>query len=637
MQVTISGTPVTIVPLSLNISDAIGQRSVASFTVQDAAGASHFLAGQPVIVRDDSGFVVYSGYIFKAKRATGSSYSNLLLHQVTCQDQHYPADKRIAATSYASQTCGFMVNDLVTNWLAAEGVGTRNNLLSVNQSNVETDTTGFTAVLSATLTRDTTQHWQGAASLKSVTPGSVSGEGFRATLALTAYHAGDALVLSGYLTGTGTVALSCVRTDTGALIGAASAPTVLTGAFQRVSIAVTLPTTLPTSGQIGLQVLTTSTQAVTFYADGLQIEQAYAATPWVVGQTSYVQAGPLVTSYVVNYKQVSTALDDLAKLAGFYWVIDAAKVLHFAASITNVSPWTFDGTQALDGMAAIEDTSPLYRNAQYELGATEITSAQTETHKGDGSTRVFPTSFPIHAVPSNIHIDAGAAQTIGILGIDAPGSKQWYWNKGIAQITQDSTGTVLSTANVVSITYVGEFKVVALASDVAQQVTEQSIEGGVGTGIVENVVADASLITAVQAFQNAGALLTKFSTTGQVLTFRTKTVGLAAGQLLTVNLPTPWSFTGKHVLIESVTITYDDFFFWWDVKALLGPVNSNWVQFFQALADVQTPIDLAASGGLQSTVAILNPTNETWTWTESATPVVTACQLFTITFPKTFC
>lgn len=829
MQVTISGTPVTIVPLSLNISDAIGQRSVATFTVLDNAGAFHFLAGQPVTILNDAGLLLYSGSVFGAKRATGSSYSNLLLHQVTCQDQHYPADKRIAATSYASQTCGFMANDLLTNWLAAEGIYAVRNLLTANQSSWETDTTGATLVggsLHVTLTADSAQAWRGTKSLKTVTDGAFTFQGVQiqcpvanflpggtytfsamlrastgtptvrfyvqsdtsnvgsvpsvvlsstgwvrytitvtlptsfagltffalkwdtggATQALTVYMDGcqiepnwaasnsypvtnlysalqsdfegtdlipvnqgtSFLVSLGVSGGAsrdtaqawhGAASLKCISDGSGSFqslsvnlptsryvlgatytfslwikaqsgtptlriftegndlnpgnsaIGTVSSYTLSTS-WQRITWQVTMPGSWGVFTYVGIRIDTGGTLATTFWIDGLQIEAGNAASDWVLGSagaltsyqpgsvwelggTSTIQAGPLVTSYVVNYKPVSTALDDLAKLAGFYWVIDQYKRLTFAAQSTYTSPFIFDGTQALDGSTFVEDTSPLYRNAQYELGGTEVTSAQTETQKGDGSKRVFQTSFPIHSVPSNIHIDAGAAQTVGILGVDT--GKQWYWNKGIAQVTQDNSGTVLTSANVLSITYVGEYKVIAYASDTAQQLAEQAVEGGAGvsTGIVENVVADASLITASQAFQNAAALLAKYATSGQILTFRTKTPGLAAGQLLTVNLPSPpWSFTGQQVLIESVTITYDDFFFWWDVKALSGPVNSNWVQFFQALADTQTPIDLAASGGLQQSVAILAAFTMAFTWAMTYTATVFACP---ICGPSTLC
>src|SRR5258708_6458255 len=143
-----------------------------------------------------------------------------------------------------------------------------------------------------------------------------------------------------------------------------------------------------------------------------------------------VQAGPPLTSWVIDYKTCAGALDDLAKMAGFYWYIYRNKGLHFSVPGTTLAPFTLYRTQALDDTGQVEDTSPLYRNAQYVLGGRDVTAPQTETHKGDGSTRVFNTSFPIHQVPTDIHIDAGATQTIGILGVDVSGTKQWYWNKG---------------------------------------------------------------------------------------------------------------------------------------------------------------------------------------------------------------
>lgn len=45
-----------------------------------------------------------------------------VLHQIGCVDDHYHADKLIVAKSWVGQTCGFMVNDLITTYLAAEGI-----------------------------------------------------------------------------------------------------------------------------------------------------------------------------------------------------------------------------------------------------------------------------------------------------------------------------------------------------------------------------------------------------------------------------------------------------------------------------------------------------------------------------------
>ncbi len=474
--VQIAGVPVIVRPRSLQIVDAIGQRSTASFAVQDYTGVSHYRDRQPVSMQDGSGFTLYAGVIASATRTAPAAISSQLDHVLVCSDWHYLADKKIFAGSYVNQTCGFIVQDVLTQKLAVEGI--------------------------------------------------------------------------------------------------------------------------------------------------------FAAN---------IQAGPLVTSYVANYKTATTILDDLAQLAGFYWYIDRGKGLHFSAPGTTFAPFAFDGTQALDDTGAVEDTSPLYRNAQYVLGGLDVTVPQTETQKGDGSKRVFSTSFPIHSVPTNIHIDAGAAQTIGILGVDAAGTKQWYWNKGIAQITQDSTGTVLSTANVLSITYVGEFPVIAYVTDAAAQSSELAREGGVGTGINEDVVADASIVTSAQAFQQGTALLGKYTVNGQILLFRTTKPGLAPGQMLNVNLPPNWDYAGVQALIESVTTTFDDFRYYWDVKALLGPANTTWVQFYQALASQQSAVDHAVAQGQSSTVALLNSASATWPWAATDTQTVTACPVFPMTFPFTLC
>src|SRR5258708_1019401 len=247
------------------------------------------------------------------------------------------------------------------------------------------------------------------------------------------------------------------------------------------------------------------------------------------------------------------------------------------------------------------------------LGAPGTTLAQTENHAGDGAPRVFPTAYPIHSVPSDIHINAGAAQTIGILGVDT--GKQWYWNKGKIGVTQDASGTLLATTDTLHITYVGEYVVVTNSIDGAQQALEAAIEGA-GTGLVEQVTADASLVTLNQAFQSGAALLAKFAVFATTLTFRTRTTGLAPGQLLTVNLPPVWQFSAQQVLIETVDITYDDYQLWYDVKALVGPVDAPWVQFWQAVTSKQAIID--QSIGTAITTAALAAPTETAAWNSTA-------------------
>lgn len=474
---TIAGVSVTLLGMDGNpsISDAIGQRSTCKLVVRDDLGTARYAQGSAVYVYDNTGALIFGG-IVQTDTIQKPSWGNLLLHSVACADWHYLADKRIVATSYANVTCGFMVNDLVTNFLASEGV----------------------------------------------TVGSI-------------------------------------------------------------------------------------------------------------------QTGPTLSgSIAFNYKTASYCLDKIATLAGFSWWIDASRQLWFIAPSTNLAPFTVDGSQVddINHPLSLELTNPLYRNSQWIVGHKEVTTAQTETRKGDGTNRTFTMAYALHSVPSNIHVNAGAAQTIGINGVDT--GKQWYWSKGSNQIVQDSSQTVLATTDTLSVTYVGEFAAVVYSQDGQQVAAQKTLEGAGSSGVVEDVQTDTALTTSAQAFQLAASLLAKYATSGEILKFTTKTPGLMKGQLLTVNLGTPWALSGQF-LIESVTIRFDGLTQWWyDVSALAGPVNDTWVQFFTRLAAPASVVDDSSVGTSQS-VALLQQFAAAWAWTAVLNATVTACALFPITFPKTLC
>lgn len=143
------------------------------------------------------------------------------------------------------------------------------NKLSANQSSVETDTTGFAALAGATILRDTTKAWHGVACLKVVTPGATTGEGFETTsVEVTASQPWTASV---YLQGVGTVVLVIQERDSNdTLVGeTVSSVITLADSWQRFSIT----RGFGASGvKARLVVRTNTAQAITFYADGLQIE-----------------------------------------------------------------------------------------------------------------------------------------------------------------------------------------------------------------------------------------------------------------------------------------------------------------------------------------------------------------------------
>lgn len=119
-SVLISGQAVYVVAGTLNVTNTIGRRGQATFTVRTTT-ATHFQQYQPVTIYDASNTLAFSGYITTPKERK-PGFQNSLLHTITCVDQHYLADKRRIAASYTNKTCGYIAQDIVINLLSQEGV-----------------------------------------------------------------------------------------------------------------------------------------------------------------------------------------------------------------------------------------------------------------------------------------------------------------------------------------------------------------------------------------------------------------------------------------------------------------------------------------------------------------------------------
>lgn len=121
MYATIGGTTVTIVHGTLQGDNAVAQRSALQFVIYDPAGAFSFHQGQPVILYAADGSVLMRRWVGSAQRQR-TTQGALMEHTIVCVDNHYLADKRLAPYTATNKTAGAIVNDLVTQFLAAEGV-----------------------------------------------------------------------------------------------------------------------------------------------------------------------------------------------------------------------------------------------------------------------------------------------------------------------------------------------------------------------------------------------------------------------------------------------------------------------------------------------------------------------------------
>lgn len=720
------GTHLFVDAGTLVLDQAIGQRSTADFVVIDEAGTHHYEQGMPLTVVDDATSARIFGGVVSDVKEEQPNHTGLLRHTLAFVDNHYYADKRRIVYSNVSVAAGSIVQDIVTNVLASEGVTVQRgvNKYSAQQSNVEqNDMSGFSQGTSVTISQDTTpgNAWQGTDSLKVITSGGThTFEQIEVHVDATQFTPGASVTISAYVkASTGTPVLRWfLQSNTGAIGGTTTV--TLSTTWQRITRTVTLPNPMTGIVYIGMRLDTGSpAQAITFFLDGMQIEQAAAVSAWELGGLQQsVQPGPIISEFTSNYETCAACMDALAQAANFFWQIDQNKVLWFVAPGTLAAPWdaVIPGRDIVRDNVTLERTNPQYRNRQYVLGGTDQTTTQVETRRGDGNTQVFTMSYAVSTVPT-ITVN-GVAQTVGIGGVDT--GKQWYWNGGKNEIFQDSGGTKLNavyqsliatgatsgtftlsykgvaTANInwndtaatvqtrlqalstvgagnalvtggplpgtsllitfaaalaqdqtqvvvgtnalvggtptlasvapLSVTYIGEFPVVVLSSNDAEVTAQLAREGGAGTGYVEDVVVDSTLKTRGGAFQSAAGYISRYAQLGRRLTFKTLRGGLQQGQLLTVTIPA-FALSNAQMLIESVHVTHDGLRFWYEVAALLGPINSTWVQFFQGLAAQSKATVDAINLGSGSTLTLLQSFTATATKSATFTATVYACPI----------
>lgn len=245
--------------------------------------------------------------------------------------------------------------------------GNAPNRLTLNQSNVETGTTGFSAINGATLTRVTTEHWQGEASLRVQTDADKEG----VSVANGTQKAGS-YTFSVYLKGTGKVYL-----------------TITDGTTTQDGLAITLTSTwtrYTVTGTMGNKVVTcqirqSGTGTADFYADGLQLESGSATT---FKESSFYVAN---TDYAI----------EIVLSGGKYWVYRDGSCITPSGiglkdtsgnAITQVSEIVFEtgytstsGTMYLDDVE-IKPSAPVFtrNSAKYQSNGTEV-AAETPTYE----------------------------------------------------------------------------------------------------------------------------------------------------------------------------------------------------------------------------------------------------------------
>jgi hypothetical protein len=332
-----------------------------------------------------------------------------------------------------------------------------------------------------------------------------------------------------------------------------------------------------------------------------------------------VQDGPPVAEAVFNYVPVTRALDALSERAGFAWWIDAAKRLHFVDRATYSAPWPLEPGRKW-GSLRVNASRQGYRNRQYVRAGKDLTDEQVETFKGDGARRTFTLGYPIAQVPT-VAVN-GIAKTVGIKGIDT--SKDWYWNKGDAVLTQDEGDTPLTASDILEVTYRGWYDVVVLVTDEAEITLRQAVEGG--SGWYEVADDEPYLGSATAAIQWANARLRRYARMPTTITFDTWEPGLRPGQLLTVDVP-DLGLAGDY-LIEEVRLSYLTGQDWlYSVRAVSGEAVGGWVPFFRNMATRGQAFVVRENIREEQVLIVLVSAAEDVGWAEASVVNVWACPI----------
>jgi hypothetical protein len=320
---------------------------------------------------------------------------------------------------------------------------------------------------------------------------------------------------------------------------------------------------------------------------------------------------------------VADAMNELAEITGYQWYIDYDKKFYFAPRTFFNAPFSITDTSAVMNINVKQDKSQ-YRNRQYIRGGlsqTDLITLEKPTPNPDGVSRTFILRFPIAEKP-RIFINSTEINSndIGINGIDT--GKKYYYLYNANTIIQDSTETILTSSDVIEVTYRGLVALSLVSENPAAIAERASVEGG--TGVYERIDVDAAISSRQEALDIANGKLTKYAKILREITYDTYTAGLSAGQLQNVNL-TQYNISSTDFLIDKVQISELDGTgrLLYTVHAIDGETFGGWQKFYRDLLRQ----DLKMSIRENELLVILSTVAESQGWNEINTISVFACSL----------
>ena len=330
-------------------------------------------------------------------------------------------------------------------------------------------------------------------------------------------------------------------------------------------------------------------------------------------------AGPNLGYLSYDYgSSVSSALDDVATKSyglsssspstgsySYQWYIDPWKRVYFVLQNTVLAPFQCEDATGDNSFgnfalaAAVTITGEKMANRVFVSSSKQVmATSSTETFNGDTSGKTtFNTANPIGVKPS-IYDSRYGAQTVGVYGVDAGGTYDWYWQESSSSIYQDTSGTrgisPPTKSTVITVTYYGEQS----AFDYYQYDDGVNMQAQVsgGTGYCDYLV---NLDTVSQAgppsdgLKLATSVATNYGTPPANLELVTWRSGLRCAQLIAVKLA---QFgVNANFLIDRVQLATDGNIKTWTIHAVNGPLIGDWRT---AMIDLAGGEQMLGGGGM---------------------------------------
>lgn len=298
-----------------------------------------------------------------------------------------------------------------------------------------------------------------------------------------------------------------------------------------------------------------------------------------------IEDGPTVSKAIYNYVKLTDVLNEIAERCGFTWWINEQDQLNFMDRQNITASISLSDASRPFRKLRMSMSRGAFRNRQYIRGGLTQTDQRVEQFAGDGIRRNFNLIFPADSAPT-ITVSL-VSKTVGIRGLDT--GKDFYWNRGEREISQDDSATPVTDGATILVTYVGLYPLLAVGEDLGMIQDRIAAEGG--TGVYEQILQDIAIDDQQLAEEKVEGLLSRYASLQPEAALEMDIADTAqflmAGQILSMDL-NPEQAYGDALLINVETVFMNagkpaDWFWRLNLKGALGPDKGGWAEFLKKL------------------------------------------------------